>query len=83
MLDQPAVQIERYESIGRDNTKEYMDSIHKWKIHSSSSSSFSKSFDAITDRYKEDNELRTIKIEEFLIQEAKTAGVVRTFTSKI
>ena len=82
MLDQPAVQIERYEWIGRDNTKEYMDSIHKWKIHSNSSS-FAKSFDAITDRYKEDNELRTIKIEEFLIQEAQKAGVIRTFASKI
>ena len=82
MLDQPAVQIERYEWIGRDNTKEYMDSIHKWKIHSNSSS-FSKSFDAITDRYKEDNELRTIKIEEFLIQEAQKAGVIRTFATKM
>jgi hypothetical protein len=33
--------------------------------------------------YVHDNELRTTKIEEFLIREALEAGVVKTFVSKI
>ena len=59
-----------------------MDSINKWKLHSNSTS-FTQAFDAITSQYKNDNNLRTIKIEEFLLQEAKKAGVVRTFVTKI
>ena len=72
----------RYEWIGKDNTKEYVESIHKWKMHSNNSS-FTWACDTITELYKNDNELRTTKIEEFLIQEAHKAGVVKTFVSKI
>ena len=49
----------------------------------SNTHTFTQVFDAITEMYVHDNELRTTKIEEFLIREALEAGVVKTFVSKI
>jgi hypothetical protein len=53
-----------------------MDSITKWKDHSNKSS-FTQGFDAITREYSNDNERRTIKIEEYLLHEALQAGVIK------
>jgi hypothetical protein len=75
--DTPAVKKERYEWIGKENTRAYMNSITKWKIHSNTSN-FTQQFEEITTGYSDNNELRTIKLEEFLIAEAKKAGVIKT-----
>jgi hypothetical protein len=78
----PAVKLERYEWIGKDNTKDYMESIAKWKAHSNRAS-FTLNFDAITAKYRTDNNLRTSKIDDFLIAEALKAGVLKTHPIKI
>ena len=59
-----------------------MDSITKWKDHSNKSN-FTQGFDAITREYSNDNERRTIKIEEYLIQEAIEAGVIKAIPIKM
>jgi hypothetical protein len=52
-----------------------MTSAAKWKAHTSTSI-FATEFDKITNRYAADNELRSKKIEDFLIREAKKAEVI-------
>ncbi len=53
-----------------------MASVRKWKEHTSTDS-FAVKFDEITNAYKDDNEQKTQQLEEFLIEEAIAAGVVR------
>ena len=59
-----------------------MESISKWKTHSNRAS-FIEQFDAITVKYRHDNDLRTRKLEEYLIEEAKNAGVIKAHPVKI
>ena len=59
-----------------------MDSITKWKEHSNEAS-FVEEFDNITRQFSYDNEMRTCKIEEYLIQEAKKAGVIKVIPIKM
>ena len=59
-----------------------MASINKWKAHSNKDE-FKQQFDAITARYSIDNNVRTIKVEEFLITEAQKAGVIKTHPIKL
>lgn len=39
--------------------------------------------DTITNKYKQDNELRTRKMEEFIIEQAKQAGVINIRLQKV
>lgn len=59
-----------------------MESIAKWKAHSDRQE-FVQEFEAITLQYSYDNDMRTTKIEEFLLTEAQKAGVVNIVTNKI
>ena len=59
-----------------------MDSIRKWKEYSNQNS-FITEFDTIINQYSHDNEIRTSKVEEFLISAAKKAGVIKTIQNKI
>jgi hypothetical protein len=47
-----------YEWIGREDTKEYMQSIQKWRDHTNSEH-FATEFNNITTRFREDNDKRT------------------------
>ena len=47
-----------YEWIGREDTREYMCSIWKWKEHTNNER-FAQKFDSITTQYREDNDQRT------------------------
>jgi Asp-tRNA(Asn)/Glu-tRNA(Gln) amidotransferase C subunit len=71
-----------YEWIGREDTQEYMQSIEKWRKHTSEET-FATEFNRITEQFKDNNDLRTEKIETFLINEAMLAGVVRKHEHKI
>jgi hypothetical protein len=71
----PANNKTRYSWIGGDDTKEYMRSARTWKAHTSTDQ-FADKFNAISNKSQDDNETRTQRIEEFLIEEAITAGVV-------
>ena len=53
-----------------------MNSARLWKEHTSTDQ-FADNFNEITQTYKDDNELRTQKVEEFLVDEAIKAGVVK------
>jgi hypothetical protein len=53
-----------------------MHSARLWKEHTSTDQ-FADKFNEITQAYKDDNELRTQKVEEFLVDEAINAGVVK------
>jgi hypothetical protein len=66
----------RYTWIGGDDTTEYMRSARTWKAHTSTDQ-FAAKFKAISDKLHDDNETRTTRVEEFLIEEAITAGVVK------
>jgi CRISPR/Cas system-associated protein Csx1 len=59
-----------------------MTSAAKWKAHTSTSI-FATEFDKITNRYAADNELRSKKIEDFLIREAKKAEVIQSKRDKV
>jgi hypothetical protein len=59
-----------------------MESIRKWQAHSNQTS-FLEQFNTITSEYKHDNELRTTKLEEFLVAEAQIAGVIKAHPVKI
>ncbi len=59
-----------------------MTSANIWKAQTSTDT-FATAFDAITNNYKHDNDLRTSKVEEFLITEAKAAGVIKSNTERI
>ena len=58
-----------------------MTSAITWKAHTSTTR-FATAFDEVTKKYEDDNDLRTEKIEEFLIEEAKTAGVIKSIAEK-
>ena len=53
-----------------------MRSARTWKAHTSTDQ-FAAKFSAISDEYHDDNETRTKRVEEFLIEEAIAAGVVK------
>lgn len=55
--------------------KDYSNSAAKWAAHSSTQD-FTSAFNAIYTEYAADNNVRTTKIEEFLLKEAETAGVI-------
>lgn len=54
-----------------------MNSAVKWKTHTSTAT-FAEAFDHITQTYRDNNDLRTTKVEAFLIKEAKAAGVINS-----
>jgi hypothetical protein len=58
-----------------------MNSARTWKAHTSTTN-FAAKFKEISDQYQEDNEERTKRVEEFLIQEALQAGVVKEIQIK-
>jgi hypothetical protein len=66
----------RYTWIGGDDTTEYMRSAKTWKTHTSTDQ-FAAKFKTISDQFHDDNETRTKRVEEFLIEEAIAAGVVK------
>jgi hypothetical protein len=53
-----------------------MESARKWKEHTATQE-FAGAFKNVCEQYKEDNETRSIKIEEFLIEQALAVGVAR------
>ena len=55
--------------------KEYSNSATKWTAHTSTQT-FVAAFNAIATAFAADNDVRTAKIEEFLLREAESAGVV-------
>jgi hypothetical protein len=66
----------RYTWIGGDDTTEYMRSAKTWKAHTSTDQ-FAAKFNATSGKFTNDNETRTKRVEEFLIEEAIAAGVVK------
>ncbi len=72
----PASKGKRYIWIGGEDTIEYMRNVDKWKAHTSSET-FATTFQQITEEFKDQNELRTERVEEFLVREAIEAGVVK------
>jgi hypothetical protein len=71
----PAIRKKRFTWVGGDNTIEYMNSANKWKAHTSTEK-FATRFQQITEEFRHDNERRTERVEEFLVEEAIEAGVV-------
>lgn len=61
--------------------REYNTSATKWKQHTSTHE-FTESFQQIMQAHAEDNELRTDKIETFLLDEAIAAGVMTVTTKR-
>jgi hypothetical protein len=59
-----------------------MRNVEKWRAHTNERS-FATEFNRITTKYREENELRTEKIETFLIEQAIKAGVVIARKQKI
>lgn len=55
--------------------KEYGTSAAKWKAHTSTQA-FREAFETIATEFAHDNNERSARIEEFLLDEATTAGVV-------
>jgi hypothetical protein len=53
-----------------------MESARKWKEHTATQE-FAGAFKNVCEQYKEDNETRSIKLEEFLIEQALAVGVAR------
>jgi hypothetical protein len=62
--------------------QEYMESARKWKEHTATQE-FAGAFRNVSEQYKEDNETRSTKIEEFLIEQALAAGVARRKITRI
>ena len=62
-----------------------MESAQKWKEHTASQE-FAEAFKRVSEQYKKDNEMRSAKIEDFLIEQALAVGVVKkkknTYRSK-
>jgi hypothetical protein len=54
-----------------------MTSAAKWKTHTSTTI-FATKFEDIIKKYAANNELRSQKIEDYLIEEAKKAGVIKS-----
>ena len=72
---QAAVGMKRYKWIEGESLKEYSASAHKWKAHTSTTE-FAAAFTDILTANAEDNELRSTRVEEFLLAEATAAGVL-------
>ena len=53
-----------------------MRSANIWKAHTSTEP-FATRFKEITDEFRDDNERKTERVEEFLLEEAIAAGVVK------
>jgi hypothetical protein len=53
-----------------------MRSARTWKAHTSTDQ-FAAKFKTISDQFHDDNETRTLRVEEFLIEEAIAVGVVK------
>jgi hypothetical protein len=53
-----------------------MTSARTWKAHTSTDQ-FATKFNELSVKFHDDNETRTQRVEEFLIEEAITAGVVK------
>ena len=58
-----------------------MDSAKIWKAHTSTNT-FAEKFDQISEEYKNENDIRASKIEQFIIAEAKVAGVIKSSRDK-
>jgi hypothetical protein len=58
-----------------------MHSARTWKAHTSTDK-FAAKLNEISDQYHDDNEKRTERVEEFLIDEAMKAGVVKAIQIK-
>lgn len=78
----PAAEHNYYEWIGREDTKEYVQSIEKWRAHTNEER-FATEFKKITRAYEDENALRTERVETFLVEEAIRAGVVKICKHKI
>jgi hypothetical protein len=59
-----------------------MESAQKWKEHTASQE-FAEAFKRVSKQYKKDNEMRSAKIEDFLIEQALAVGVVKKKTTRI
>jgi hypothetical protein len=53
-----------------------MESARKWKEHTATQG-FAEAFMSVCEQYKEDDETRSVKLEEFLIEQALAVGVAR------
>jgi hypothetical protein len=71
----------RFTWIGGEDTVEYMRSANVWKAHTSTDQ-FATRFKEITDEFRDDNELKTTRVEDFLLEEAITAGVVKAIATR-
>jgi hypothetical protein len=72
----PANRKKRFTWLGGEDTIEYMRSANIWKAHTSTEQ-FATRFKEITDELRNDNERKTERVEEFLLDEAIAAGVVQ------
>ena len=72
----PAIRKQRYIWIGGEDTIEYMNSAKVWKAHTSTDQ-FAAKFLEITMDHAANNDRKTEIVEEFLLAEAITAGVVK------
>ncbi len=59
-----------------------MESARKWKEHTATQE-FAEAFTNVSEQYKEDNETRSEKIEQFLIEQALAARVARQKIKRI
>jgi hypothetical protein len=78
---QAAVGMKRYKWIEGESLKEYSASAHKWKAHTSTQE-FADAFIEIINTYAEDNELRSERVEDFLLAEATAAGVLHVTSTR-
>ena len=78
---QAAVGMKRYKWIEGESLKEYSASAHKWKAHTSTTE-FAAAFTDILTANAEDNELRSTRVEEFLLAEATAAGVLHVTSTR-
>jgi hypothetical protein len=58
-----------------------MHSANIWKAHTSTDQ-FATRFKEITDECRDDNELKTTRVEDFLLTEAIAAGVVKAIETR-
>ena len=72
----PANRTKRYTWLGGEDTVEYMRSANTWKAHTSTEQ-FATRFQQISEEFRDDNERKTERVEEFLLEEAIAAGVVK------
>jgi hypothetical protein len=67
----------QYKWIEGASIEEYNISALKWKEYTSTDE-FAASFNKIMEEYKDHNDKRAKNIEEFMLEEAQKAGVVKT-----